>query len=109
MGRLESEFQSEIIRKLRYDLFPGCIVTRGNSASQQGIPDVFIVYYDKWAMLEFKKSANEPYRPNQPYFVELFNEWSFAAFIFPENAEEVLRDLQHALRPRRKARISQRQ
>jgi hypothetical protein len=39
----------------------------------------------------------------------MLNDWSFAAFIFPENEEEVLRDLQHALRPRRQARLSQRQ
>jgi hypothetical protein len=106
---LESEFQAKTIEYIREDLFPGSLVTKGNSASQQGIPDVFIVYHDKWAMLEFKRSAKAIHQPNQDYFVELFNDWSFAAFIFPENAEEVLHALQLALQPRRKARVSQRQ
>lgn len=106
MVRKETPFQADVVREIRDVLLPGSIVTRGNSASLQGIPDIFIVYYDKWAMLECKRSANEDYRPNQEWYVDMLNGWSFAAFIFPENKEEVLRDLQHALRPRRKARLS---
>lgn len=105
---LESKFQADTIKFIRNELLPDCLLTKGNSASQQGIPDVFIVYYDKWAMLEFKRSARSVHQPNQDYFVELFNEWSFAAFIYPENAEEVLRELQFALAPRGQARVPQR-
>lgn len=105
---LESKFQADTVKYIRNELLPGCLLTHGNSASQQGVPDIFIVYYDKWAMLEFKRRANSVHQPNQDYFVEKFNEWSFAAFIYPENAEEVLRELQHALTPRRQARVSQR-
>lgn len=108
MARLESNFKSKVVKDIRYNILPGCILTMGNSASQQGIPDVFIVYYNKWAMLEFKRSPNEIHQPNQDYFVDMLNDWSFAAFIYPENAEEVLSELEQALSPRRKARISQR-
>lgn len=108
MARLESDFKSRTVRHIREELLPGCILTMGNSASLQGIPDVFIVYYDKWAMLEFKREATSPHRPNQPYYVAMLNDWSFAAFIYPENAEDVLRALEQALAPRRKARVSQR-
>lgn len=108
MAKLESGFKARVVEYIREELLPGCILTTGNSASLQGIPDVFIVYYDKWAMLEFKRAYNSPHRPNQPYYVELLNDWSFAAFIYPENEEEVLSGLEQALRPRRKARIPQR-
>lgn len=108
MPRRETPFQADVVLKIR-KMFPGCIITRGNSASLQGIPDVFIVYGDRWAMLEFKRSPNEVHQPNQDWYVDMLNKWSFAAFIFPENEEEVLRELQHAFRPRRASRISQRQ
>lgn len=109
MAKLESGFKARVVEYIREELLPGCILTVGNSASLQGIPDVFIVYYDKWAMLEFKRAPDSVHQPNQDWYVDKLNDWSFAAFIFPENEEEVLRDLQHALRPRRQARISQRQ
>jgi hypothetical protein len=38
----------------------------------------------------------------------LFDDMSFAAFIFPENEEDVLNDLQHALTARRPARFPKR-
>lgn len=108
MTRLERDFKSRVVSDIRKKILPGCLLTMGNSASQQGIPDVFIVYYDKWAMLEFKRAPNSIHQPNQDYFVDKFNDWSFAAFIYPENAEEVLSELEQALAPRRKARVSQR-
>jgi hypothetical protein len=108
MARLESRFQARVVSDIRNKILPGCLLTMGNSASQQGIPDVFIVYYDKWAMLEFKAAPNSKHQPNQDYFVDRFNDWSFAAFIYPENAEEVLSELEQALRPRRQARVSKR-
>ena len=45
----------------------------------------------------FEKNA----RPNQLYYVEKFNAWSFSAFIYPENEEEVLYALQRSFQNRR--------
>ena len=71
----------------------------------QGIPDLLVLYENKWAALEGKKSANAPHRPNQDYYVNLMNKMSFASFIYPENKEEVLYELQQAFRIRRPTRV----
>lgn len=105
---LERVFQAKLIEKLR-ELFPGCLILKNDSAYLQGIPDLSIFYGDRWAMLEVKKSENDPYQPNQEYYLALADEMSFAARIDPSNEQDVLRALQHALTtPRRNARVSQR-
>ena len=60
-----------------------------------------ILYEDKWAALEVKKSATASHRPNQEYYVDLMDRMSFAAFIYPENKEEILDELQQTLFSRR--------
>lgn len=101
---LENAFQAKLIKELKI-IFPGAIVTKLDANHIQGIPDLLILYKDRWAVLECKKSANEPFRPNQPYYLKKMNEMSFASVIFPENKEEVLNGLQSALRADRTARI----
>ena len=96
----ESKFQSDLIDELEY-IFPGCIVTKQDSSFRQGIPDLIILWKDRWAMLECKRSANEPFQPNQKYYIRKANKVSFGAVIFPENREEVLHALEQSFRPRR--------
>lgn len=91
----ESKFQADLKKELK-TLFPGCIVTKLDSSDIQGIPDLLILYKNKWATLENKRSANAPKRPNQEYYVNKMNAMSFSRFIFPENKEEVLNELQKA-------------
>lgn len=93
---LESKFQANLIKEIK-SMFPGCIVLKNDSSYMQGIPDLLILYKDKWASIEVKRSANASKQPNQEYYVGLMNEMSFSRFICPENKEEVLRDLQQAL------------
>lgn len=100
MSKLESKFQSEIIRELK-ELFPGCIVLKNDSSYIQGVPDLSILYKDKWASLEIKKSKDAKKQPNQEYYVGKMNEMSFSRFIFPENKEEVLNELQQSFSLRR--------
>ena len=104
---LENRFKTKLISELK-DLFPGSIVTHLDPNEIQGIPDLIILHKDKWAALEGKKNASASVRPNQRYYVELMNSMSFAAFIYPENKEEVLYELQKTFRPRRTARVSRR-
>lgn len=102
---LESKYQAELIRKLK-KLFPGCEVLKNDSSYIQGIPDLTILHGDKWAMLEVKPSANASERPNQRHYVTQLSSMSFAAFIFPENEEEVLNELQRAFGVIEQTRIS---
>lgn len=93
----EREFQAALIRELK-ELFENCIVTKLDSGHIQGIPDLLILYKDKWAALECKKSSRARRQPNQEYYVKLMNEMSFSRFICPENKEEVLHELQQAFK-----------
>lgn len=95
---LESKFQAMLIRKLK-KMFNGCIVLKNDSSYIQGIPDLLVLYQNKWAALECKKSKNAKRQPNQEYYVNMMNDMSFARFISPENEEEVLNDLQRTFRP----------
>ena len=103
----ESKFQHDLIKEIE-QRFPGAIVLKNDPTYIQGIPDLSVFCGDRWAMLECKRSSGESHRPNQDYYVDLFDEMSYASFIFPENREEVLDELQHALRLDRAARIFKR-
>ena len=79
-------------------MFPGCLVVKNDPGYIQGIPDLLILYNNKWAALECKKSAGAKKQPNQKYYVGLMDKMSFSRFIYPENKEEVLNDLQQTFR-----------
>lgn len=96
MGKLERDFQKNLIKELK-DIFVGCIVMKNDSSYIQGIPDLLILYNDKWAALEVKKSRVASHRPNQEYYVDKMDDMSFARFIYPENKEVVLDELQQTL------------
>lgn len=88
----ERYFQRKLIKELN-NRYPGCIVLKNDAGYKQGIPDLTILYKDRWATLEVKASAKASHRPNQDLRVERMNRMSFSAFIFPENKEEILNEL----------------
>lgn len=92
---LESGFQTRLIQELK-KRFNGCIVMKNDPSYIQGIPDLLVLYKNKWAALECKKNAAAKKRPNQEYYVDLMNRMSFSKFIYPENKEEVLHELQQS-------------
>lgn len=92
---LESQFQNKLIKEIE-TMFPGCIVIKNDSGYIQGIPDLTIFYNDKWATLECKKKKYAERQPNQKYYVDRMNQMSFSRFIYPENKEDILNELQQS-------------
>ena len=88
----ESDFQRDLKKELKA-MFPGCIITKLDSGDIQGIPDLLILYKDKWATLENKRSARASRQPNQEYYVDMMDNMSFSRFIYPENKDRVLDEL----------------
>ena len=94
----ENQFQRTLVKEIRNHYNNECIVTKLDSGYIQGIPDLLILYGKHWAVLENKKSAKASHRPNQDYYVKKMDEMSFGRFIYPENEEEILNDLQQAFK-----------
>ena len=92
----ENKFQANLIREIQ-TRFPGCIVMKNDSSYIQGIPDLLILYKDRWASLEAKKDEKASHRPNQDYYVQKMNEMSFSKFVYPENRKEIMHELEQTL------------
>lgn len=92
MGKLESQFQAKLKKTLK-DRFPGCVVMKNDPNDIQGIPDLTVLYGQKWAGLECKRSKLAHRQPNQEYYVDKLNKMGFARFVFPENEKQVLSEL----------------
>lgn len=103
----ERHYQASLIKKLR-SMFEGIIILKNDSGYMAGIPDLILLYGPYWAMLEVKFHKGSPFQPNQEYYLEVLNEMSFAACIYPENEGEVLNALQQTFGLRRPARVAQR-
>jgi len=88
----ENSYQTGLIKRIKRR-FPGCFVLKNDANYMQGIPDLLVLWNERWAMLESKRSANEVYQPNQEHYLEELNNMSFAAMICPENEEVVLDEL----------------
>lgn len=92
----ENDYQADLIKEIKR-ILPGCLVFKNDTSYIQGIPDLTVLYGNRWALLEVKAYEGAPERPNQPYYVEKANDMSFGAFIFPENEKEVLYELERTL------------
>ena len=91
----ENEYQAKLIKKIKQAI-PGCTVLKNDPNYLQGIPDLTVLYKDKWALLEVKAEEGAPSQPNQEYYIEHFSNDTFATFVYPENEKEVLLGIQQA-------------
>lgn len=103
MAKRENDYQAGLIKRIE-SRFPGCLILKNDEQYLQGIPDLTVLYGSRYAVLEVKRSwreAESP-EPNQRYYIDLvYGMGSFAAFIYPENEEEVLDEVQRAFESRR--------
>lgn len=90
---LERDYQKKLVKKLKAT-FPGCIVIKNDAQLKQGIPDLLVLFKEKWVALEVKQSSTAKHRPNQDSYVERMNEMSYASFIYPENEDAVFKELE---------------
>ncbi len=94
--RSEAAYQAKLIKKLQA-MFPGSYILKNDASETQGLPDLLILFRDRWAQLEVKLSEIAPVQPNQEYYINMFDGMSFASFISPESEKQVLDDLQRVL------------
>lgn len=92
----ESQFQAQLIRKLN-KMLPGIIILKNDPNYIQGIPDLILLYKNRWAALEVKRGELASVRPNQAHYVRTMHAMSYAAFIYPENESEILSEVQQSL------------
>lgn len=102
---MENRFKTKLIKEIKNRL-PGSMIFHLDPNEMQGAPDLLVLYKDKWAALEGKKEESASHRPNQDYYVNLMNQMSFARFIYPQNAKEVLNELERSFESSRKTRTT---
>jgi len=95
---LESKFNKELDAEIKRR-FPGCVIKKQDPLTDhQGIPDKLILWNDHWGMLESKAYTKAKRQPNQEYWVDYYNDKSFAAFVSPENYLDVLDTMESKFR-----------
>ena len=94
MAKKESEFKSKLYKEIR-ERFPGAEVLPNDASYIQGIPDATVYFPNgRYFMLEGKRSSNSPKRPNQEYYVNESPIRNNAMFVYPDNKDKVLSELE---------------
>ena len=99
----EGKVQKKVIEELEKRL-PGCIILKNDPNYIQGIPDLLVLHNSRWAALEVKESKTAKHQCNQDWYVHRMNHMSYASFIYHENMEGVLDEVQSTLQSSRPTR-----
>lgn len=92
---LESDFKREFLQRVEARIGTKTPLDYIHTKPyNRSMPDLVILGENRWAALEFKKSARAKHRPNQDYHVDRLNAKCYARFVYPENGEEVLNELE---------------
>ncbi len=108
--KLERDYQAGLIKRMRIR-FPSCVILKNDTSYMQGIPDLTLLWTDRWAIFEVKASpprSSADFEPNQEWYIEELHRMSYSACIYPENENEVLDEVQRQFEARRKARVPKR-
>jgi hypothetical protein len=98
--KIESNFQADLKKEIA-TLFPGAVIMKNDPNDIQGIPDLTVIWRDHWAWLECKRETNAHRQSNQGFYIQYARHYSFGAFIYPENKEEVLDAMEKSFQARR--------
>lgn len=92
----EQQLQSNIIKWLKSK---GCVVVKlqAGPGTPVGISDIVFFRESFYGFIEVKKSKTAKKQPLQQEWVDKFNDWSWARFVFPANWEEVKAELEYML------------
>ena len=94
----EGTYQRTLIIKIKKK-FPDIIVLKNDPTYLQGFPDLLLLKGNKWAALEIKKDAQAHHQPNQEHYINYCRSMgSYASFVFPQNEEEILDELERAFK-----------
>jgi len=99
MATPEGKFKAKLIEKLE-ERYPDFIITKLEADLKNGIPDIVILGDKKrWATLEAKKNKEEVTKPRrnkkaQDYYVSKMGKMGYSSYVYPENEEEVLSELE---------------
>lgn len=89
----ESDFDKLVVKYLKSR---GCFVmklTPGVGGVPVGVSDRVFFKEGFYGFIEVKKSAKAPFRPLQKEFLEKMHEWSWAKAVYPENWEDIKKEL----------------
>lgn len=90
----ESSFKSSLYKEIR-ERFPGSEVVINDAGYVQGFPDATVYLPNgRYFLLEGKRECNSSRQPNQEYYVERSPLSNNACFVYPENKEKIMEELE---------------
>lgn len=93
---LEKDFQKDFIHKIK-TLLPNSIAIKNDANYLQGFPDWTVIDGPRVYVFEAKAFKKANRQPNQEYYINAINAaGGFARFVYPENMQEVLDEIQRA-------------
>ena len=90
----ETNFKNELYKEIR-ERCPGAEVLPNDAGYLQGFPDATVYLPNgKYFLLEGKRTATSAHQPNQDYYVNESPLSDNARFVYPENKDEILSEIE---------------
>lgn len=88
----ESAFQPKVIKWLKEQ---GCYVIKNSAVSgvPTGCPDIVFFKEGFYGFIECKRTKKSPFQPLQKETLAKLDAWSWAKAVYPENWEEIQKEL----------------